>query len=259
MTIYDHIDSSSQASTSGFISIVGAGPGDPDLLTVKALRRIEQADVILYDALHGTEILDLAKDETDLIYAGKHYKDGQCQTQRQDENHQKLKQFALEGKKVVRLKAGDPFIFGRGAEELAFCLQEGLDVEVVTGITAGLAAANNLHIPVTLRGVNSMALFYTGHKRNGRFNDIESVASVLKTNAPVIIYMGLKNLVQLSNELVEFGVDKSTSLQIASKVGHSDQELFTSSLGEIESYLKTVDLPMPSVIIVGKYVEKVKA
>ncbi|WP_423127323.1 uroporphyrinogen-III C-methyltransferase [Gaoshiqia sp. Z1-71] len=235
------------------ISIVGAGPGDPELLTIKALRRIEQADVILYDALHGDEILKLAPVHCLKIYAGKHYQDGQLQTERQCGILRQLREFALAGKRVVRLKAGDPFIFGRGAEELEFCLSANLNVEVVPGITAGLAATAYFHIPATLRGVNSMALFYTGHKRNGGFDDIEVVASVLKTNAPVMIYMGLKNLGFLSDELQKRDIPAQTPLQIVSRVGHPDQKIFTSSLGEVDSLLKAKEPPMPSLIILGTY------
>ncbi len=240
------------------ISIVGAGPGDPELLTVRALRRIEQAEVILYDALHGDEILELASASCLKIYAGKHYQDGQHQTERQDNIHRKLKEFARQGKRVVRLKAGDPFIFGRGAEELEFCLAESLNVEVVPGITAGLAAATCFHIPVTLRGRNSMALFYTGHKRNGGFDDVEVVASVLKTNAPVMIYMGLKNLEYLSDELQKLEVEPDIPLQIVSRVGHPDQQIFTTTLGDVARFLTTVDPPMPSMIILGEHARQLK-
>ena len=240
------------------ISIVGAGPGDPELLTLRALRRIEQADVILYDALHGDEILELASVHCLKIYAGKHYQDGQLQTERQHEILRQLREFALAGKRVVRLKAGDPFIFGRGAEELEFCLSENLNVEVIPGITAGLAATAHFHIPATLRGVNSMALFYTGHKRNGGFDDIEVVASVLKTDAPVMIYMGLKNLGFLSEELQKFAIPAGTPLQIVSRVGHPDQKIFTSTLGEIACFLKAEDPPMPSLIILGTYAQPLK-
>lgn len=235
------------------ISIVGAGPGDPELLTLKALRRIEQADVILYDALHGDEILKLASAGTELIYAGKHYQDGQHQAERQERIHEQLKQFALEGKRVVRLKAGDPFIFGRGAEELEFCLAEQLQVEVVPGITAGLAAASVFHIPVTLRGVNSMALFYTGHKRDGGFDDIDTVASVLQTNAPVLIYMGLKNLCLLSTELIGRGVSPGLPVQIVSRVGHADQKCWSTRLDDLCHFLKNNTPAMPAVILAGSH------
>lgn len=243
--------------SSHLISIVGAGPGDPELLTVRALRRLQEADVILYDALHGTEILEVANPDAARIYAGKHYQDGQHQTERQDKIHRQLKQFAHEGKKVVRLKAGDPFIFGRGAEELAFCLSENLNVEIVPGITAGLAAATCFHIPVTLRNVNSMALFYTGHKRNGGFDNMDEVASVIKANAPVMVYMGLKNLILLAQELINRGIHASVPMQIISRVGHPDQQLFSSTLGAIETYLTQVDPPMPSVIIIGTHTHQV--
>lgn len=241
------------------ISIVGAGPGDPDLLTVKALRRIQQADIILYDALHGEAILELASEHAVKIYAGKHYQDGQHQTERQDKIHAQLKKFALEGKQVVRLKAGDPFIFGRGAEELEFCLKNELQVEVVPGITAGLAAASTFHVPVTLRGVNSMALFYTGHKRNGGFEDIDTVASVLQSNAPVIVYMGLKNLLLLASELLERGVEAEIPVQIASQVGHSNQKIYSTQLFELEKFLSQTQPPMPAVILIGSHCQVVTA
>ncbi|PTN06357.1 uroporphyrinogen-III C-methyltransferase [Mangrovibacterium marinum] len=239
------------------ISIVGAGPGDPDLLTVKALRRIQEADVILYDALHGDEVLQLASTQAVKIYAGKHYQDGQHQTERQDKIHEQLKEYALQGLRVVRLKAGDPFIFGRGAEELEFCFREQLTVEVVPGITAGLAAASAFHIPVTLRGENSMALFYTGHKRNGGFSDIDTVASVLKSNGPVIVYMGLKNLQLLVTALLERGVDRHTPLQISSRVGHADQQNYSTSLEELDGFLRKNEPPMPAVILIGTHAKPV--
>ncbi|WP_372775498.1 uroporphyrinogen-III C-methyltransferase [Mangrovibacterium sp.] len=240
------------------ISIVGAGPGDPELLTIRALRRIEQADIILYDALHGEDILELSSPKCIKIYAGKHYQDGQHQTERQEQIHAQLKLYALQGKRVVRLKAGDPFIFGRGAEELEFCLRENLCIEVVPGITAGLAAATTFHIPVTLRGVNSMALFYTGHKRNGGFVDIETVASVIKANAPVMVYMGLKNLEILVAELLDREVASDTPIQIASRVGHNDQQLYTTSICELSQFLQQNDPPMPAVILLGAYAHKVR-
>lgn len=239
------------------ISITGAGPGDPELLTIKALNRIRQADVILYDALLGEDILKLAPADSLKVYAGKHYQDGQYQAERQTNINKQLKQYALEGKRVVRLKAGDPFIFGRGAEELEFCLSENLNVEVVPGITAGLAAAAGFHIPLTLRGINSMALFYTGHKRSGGFDDIQIVASVLKTNAPVIVYMGLKNLSDLSAELLRNNVPGETPVQIVSCTGHPDQQIYSICLSDVDFFLQRNDPPMPAVIIIGTFVKRI--
>lgn len=235
------------------ISIAGAGPGDPELLTVKALRRIEHADIILYDALHGEEILELAGPDALKIYSGKCYRDGQYQSERQSRINSQLKQYAMEGKQVVRLKAGDPFIFGRGAEELEFCLSENLNVEVIPGITAGLAAATCFHVPLTMRGINSMALFYTGHKRNDGFDDIQLVASVLKTNAPVIIYMGLKNLAVLSAELLQNGIPGNLPVQIVSRAGHPDQQICSSVLSEVGEFLAHTNPPMPAIVIIGTH------
>lgn len=235
------------------ISIAGAGPGDPELLTVKALRRIEHADIILYDALHGEEILELARPDALKIYSGKCYHDGQYQAERQARINDQLKQYAMEGKQVVRLKAGDPFIFGRGAEELEFCLSENLNVEVIPGITAGLAAATCFHVPLTLRGINSMVLFYTGHKRNDGFDDIQLVASVLKTNAPVIIYMGLKNLTALSSELLKNNVPADIPVQMISRAGHPDEQIYSSILSEVDAFPARTNLPMPVVIIIGTH------
>jgi len=238
---------------SHLISIVGAGPGDPELLTVKALRRIEQADMILYDALHGEEILELAGPHALKIYSGKCYQDGQYQPERQSRINSQLREYALEGKQVVRLKAGDPFIFGRGAEELEFCLSEKLNLEGIPGITAGLAAATCFHVPLTLRGINSMALFYTGHKRNDGFDDIQVVASVLKTNAPVMVYMGLKNLSALSSELIKNNVPGDVPVQIVCRAGHADQQIYSSVLSDIGAFLTHTDPPMPAIIIIGTH------
>ncbi len=238
---------------SHLISITGAGPGNPELLTVKALRRIEQADIILYDALHGEEILELARPDALKIYSGKCYQDGQYQAERQSRINSQLRQYALEGKRVVRLKAGDPFIFGRGAEELEFCLSENLNVEVIPGITAGLAAATCFHVPLTLRGINSMALFYTGHKRNDGFDDIKVVASVLKTKAPVMIYMGLKNLLALSAQLLKNSVPGDIPVQIVCRAGHPDQQIYSSFLSDIGVFLAHTAPPMPAIIIMGTH------
>ncbi len=191
------------------------------------------------------------------VYAGKHYQDGQYQAERQTNINKQLKQYALEGKRVVRLKAGDPFIFGRGAEELEFCLSENLNVEVVPGITAGLAATTGFHIPLTLRGVNSMVLFYTAHTRSGGFDEIQTVVSVLKTSAPVIVYMGLKNLSDLSAELLRNNVPGETPVQIVSRTGHPDQQIYSTHLSDVGFFLQRHDPPMPAVIIIGTFAKQI--
>jgi uroporphyrin-III C-methyltransferase len=239
------------------ISIVGAGPGDPELLTLKAHNRLKNANVILYDALLDESILDLCNPGSEKIYVGKLYKDGQNQEERQNEIHASFLTFAKEHKRVVRLKAGDPMIFGRGAEEIRFCENNHLNYEVIPGITAGIAAASLFGIPLTERGRNGMALFYTGHRVDGSFSDLELVVETLKSGSPVIIYMGLNNLADFSDELLKSKIDASTPLQILSKVSQENQMKHSINLGEVENFLLTESPETPAVIIVGKYAEPI--
>ena len=239
------------------ISIVGAGPGDPELLTIKAFNRLKTADVILYDALSGEELLELCNPESEKIYVGKLYKDGQNQEERQNEIHSAFLKFAKENSKVVRLKAGDPMIFGRGAEEIRFCKENQLNYEVIPGITAGIAAASIFEIPLTEREKNGMALFYTGHRIDGGFTDLNSVVQVLKSGSPVVIYMGLNNLVEFSKSLLDSEIDPATPVQILSKVSQSGQEKYSTVLGEVEQFI-TIEKPdTPAIIIIGKFAEQI--
>jgi uroporphyrin-III C-methyltransferase len=235
------------------ISIVGAGPGDPELLTLKACKRLKEADAVLHDALHGDEILKLARKEAELIYAGKFQGDGQCQKERQDDIHQKMAELAGQGKKVVRLKAGDPMVFGRGAEEIRFCKLHGLNYEVIPGITAGIAAAGLLEIPVTERQKSPMVLFYTGHRTNDSLSNIESVIEVLKGEGTVTIYMGLKNIGLLTTRIMEAGIDPETPVQVMSHVGQAAQSLLSSTVSRIVPDIEEKKPITPAVLFIGKY------
>ena len=240
------------------ISIVGAGPGDPELLTIKAAERLKTADVVLYDALLGEAMLELADSKAEKLYVGKLYKDGQDQKLRQEEIHKMMLDFAKQGKRVVRLKAGDPNIYGRGAEEVRFCKKNNLNYEVIPGITAALAGAANFDVPVTERHKCGMALFYTGHRTNGGFSDLDSVISVLKADAPVMIYMGVNNLPDLSEALSKNGVDKATPVQILSKISQTDEEAYETSLENIDTFLKNENPETPAIIIIGKHTTRIK-
>ncbi len=239
------------------ISIVGAGPGDPELLTLKALDRLKSADVVLYDALLGENILGLCRPDAQKIYVGKLYKDGQNQAERQNEIHNSFLKFANQSKKVVRLKAGDPMIFGRGAEEIRFCKENHISYEVIPGITAGIAAASLFEIPLTEREKNGMALFYTGHRVDGSFSDLDTVVETLKSDSPVIIYMGLNNLADFSDALLNLGVDKSMPVQILSKVSQPNQKKYSTELDEVRNFLNIENPETPAVIIVGKFAEPI--
>ena len=239
------------------ISIVGAGPGDPELLTVKALDRLRNADVVLYDALLGEDILGFCKPESEKINVGKLYKDGQNQEERQNEIHTAFVKYASDKKRVVRLKAGDPMIFGRGAEEVRFCKENQLNYEVIPGITAGIAAASIFEIPLTEREKNGMALFYTGHRIDGGFTDLNAVVQVLNSGSPVVIYMGLNNLVEFSKSILNSVIDPATPVQILSKLSQKGQAKYSTVLGEVEHFLANEKPATPAMIIIGKFAEKI--
>ena len=239
------------------ISIVGAGPGDPEFLTIKALDRLKNADVVLYDALSGEEILGFCKTDAEKIYVGKLYKDGQNQEERQNEIHAAFIKYANDKKRVVRLKAGDPMIFGRGAEEIRFCKENQLNYEVIPGITAGIAAASIFEIPLTEREKNGMALFYTGHRIDGGFTDLNAVIQVLKSGSPVVSYMGLNNLVEFSKSLIDTEIDTATPVQILSKVSQPRQKKYSTVLGEVEHFIANEKPVTPAMIIIGKFAEQI--
>jgi uroporphyrin-III C-methyltransferase len=241
---------------SGLISIVGAGPGDPELLTLKALRRIQEADYLLHDALVSKEILDLAKPEVQRIYVGKVYHDGQDQTERQDWINQLLIDLVARELKVVRLKSGDPMIFGRGAEEIRFCIENKLNYEVIPGVTSALGAASLHGIPLTERGKNSMVLFGTGSYCDGDFCDLDSFVSVLKSGSPIIFFMGLNKLVHLATRLMENSISPETKVQILSKISQPDSSATEGTLGSIAQQLAEQKPPMPALVIIGQNVER---
>lgn len=238
------------------VSIVGAGPGDPDLLTVKAHNRILSADFILHDALVSAEILRLAAPTAQLVYVGKLYEDGQDQGERQEWINRTIVDLAAQGKKIVRLKSGDPMIFGRGAEEIRFCIENKLNYEVIPGVTAAIGAAALYGIPLTERGKNSMVLLGTGHYCEGDFCDLDSFVSVLKSDSPVIFYMGLNKLVHLSQRLMDKGISGDTKIQILSKVSLPEASTVDARLDNIAEVLSTGKPPTPALIVVGRNIQR---
>jgi uroporphyrin-III C-methyltransferase len=234
------------------ISIVGAGPGDPELLTVKAQKRLKEADVILYDASMGPEMLRLTKPGAIRKFVGKSHSDGQDQTLRQDAIHQEFLIWAAQDKHILRLKAGDPMVFGRGAEEIRFCKQHGLNYEVIPGLTAGVAASSLFSLPLTERGKNNMILFYTGQDKGNGFPDLHTIAAVLKNGSPVLVYMGLKTLPELADQLMRNAVDAATPVQVLCKISQEDQVSLSSRLRDIEHLLQDERPPTPTMVIIGK-------
>jgi uroporphyrin-III C-methyltransferase len=230
--------------------IVGAGPGDPDLITVKGLRCIQKADVILYDRLVNPDILKEAKRDCHLIYCGKQ---PNYHTLEQETINHLLVKYTKQGKNVVRLKGGDPFVFGRGAEEVEALVEQGLPVEVVPGITAGVAAPAYAGIPITHRELGSSFAIVTGHKPKGKPTEInwKSLSTAVDTLA---IYMGITNLPYICEELMKHGKKANTPVAIIQEGTTSTQRTVTGTLGSIVHIVKKEAIQNPAMIVVGEVV-----
>ncbi|WP_422365793.1 siroheme synthase CysG [Pelagibius sp.] len=231
----------------GSVAIVGAGPGDPDLLTFKAMRRLQEADVILYDKLVGPEIIDYARRDAERIYVGKAKAN---HSKSQDEINALMAEHALAGKRVVRLKGGDPFIFGRGGEEMDYLESRGVAVEVVPGVTAAAGCAAAAGIPLTLRGTALAVTFLTGHARDGEPDlDWASLASGKQTLA---VYMGVSTAEIVAQRLIEHGLAASTPVAVIENGTRSDQRVVTGRLHELNDRLQREGIAGPALIIIGE-------
>ncbi|MFJ7935856.1 uroporphyrinogen-III C-methyltransferase [Sporosarcina sp. NPDC096371] len=234
----------------GKVYLVGAGPGDVDLITVKGLKCIQEADVILYDRLINKELLSYAKPGADLIYCGKlpNY-----HAMIQETINHFLVKYAKQGKMVTRLKGGDPFIFGRGAEEAEALVDHGIPFEVIPGITAGIAAPAYAGIPVTHRELSSSFAIVTGHMRAGKSDSIhwESLAKGIDTLA---IYMGVGNLPYICEQLMQYGKPLSTPVALIHWGTTVEQQTVTGTLATIVDVAEKSCIKNPSMIVVGEVV-----
>ncbi|MGL1289505.1 uroporphyrinogen-III C-methyltransferase [Vibrio parahaemolyticus] len=228
----------------GFVSLVGAGPGDPDLLTVKGLKAIQAAEVVVYDRLVSKEILELAQASAEMIYVGKKL-DFHCVPQ--DQINQILVEKAQEGKRVVRLKGGDSFIFGRGGEELEELAEYGIQYEVVPGITAAAGATAYAGIPLTHRDHAQSVQFITGHvQKDGREIEWRSLA---QSNNTLVFYMGLKQSSHIMDKLITHGLDPEMSCAIIENGTRPEQRVFQGKLNELSSMAEQA--VSPALIVVG--------
>lgn len=232
------------------VYIVGAGPGDADLITVKGLKVIQQADVILYDRLINNELLEEAKEGAELVFCGK--LPGK-HAMIQEQIHEQLVYFAQQGKVVVRLKGGDPFVFGRGAEEAVVLAEHQIPFEIVPGITSGIAAAAYAGIPVTHRDLGSSFAIVTGHMQEGKDDSIkwESLATGIDT---IAIYMGVQNLPYIVGKLVGHGRAATTPVALIHWGTYEKQRTVTATLETIEAVVKEQRIENPSIILVGEVV-----
>ncbi|NGZ13546.1 uroporphyrinogen-III C-methyltransferase [Vibrio aestuarianus] len=232
------------ATTCGFVSLVGAGPGDPDLLTVKGLRVISQAQVVVYDRLVSQRILALAPKNAEMIYVGKQL-DFHCVPQ--DQINQVLVDKAKEGKKVVRLKGGDSFIFGRGGEELETLAENDIAYEVVPGITAAMGCTSYAGIPLTHRDHAQSVQFITGHlQKDGQEINWRCLA---QDNQTLVFYMGLKQCPNITRNLLDAGLSAETSCAIIERGTTPQQRVFSGSLSQLPELAQQAE--SPALIVVG--------
>jgi len=234
----------------GEVYLIGAGPGDPDLLTFRALRLMQMADVVVYDRLVAPPILDLARRDADQIYVGKE-RDNHALSQ--ENINQLLVRLAKEGKRVVRLKGGDPFIFGRGGEEIATLMENGVSFQVVPGITAASGCATYSGIPLTHRDYAQSVVFVTGHLQDGSV-DLNWKA-LAHTNQTIVFYMGLHGVGVLSEQLIKHGLPETTPVALVQQGTTQNQRVVISDLKNLEATVKTEQVKPPTIIIVGKVVE----
>jgi uroporphyrin-III C-methyltransferase len=238
----------------GKVFLVGAGPGDPELLTLKAARVLRDAEVILHDDLVSEAIIDAFCRHARLIEVGKR---GGCRSTAQRFIERLLIAEARAGRRVVRLKGGDPFVFGRGGEEMIALHAAGIEVEVVNGITSGLAAPTALGIPLTRRDACHGAIFVTGHATDDAEGpDWTALAAAAQSGLTLVIYMGMSRLGAITDALLRGGLDGGTPAAVVQNATLPDQRALFSSLRRLECDCATRRLASPGVIVIGEVVRE---
>jgi uroporphyrin-III C-methyltransferase len=243
--------------TTGKVTLVGAGPGDPELLTLKALKAIRSATVLLVDDLVSPEIVAHASPTARVVHVGKR---GGCKSTPQAFIERLMIMAAREGEDVVRLKGGDPFIFGRGGEEVEHLQAAGVEVEIVNGITSGLAAVTSLGVPLTHREHAHGVVFVTGHAQSGsQGTDWRALAATARdAKLTLVIYMGVSGAGRIQEELLS-GLPASTPVAIVQHASLQTQRHAVTTLGELEETIAREQLASPSVIVVGDVISGVAA
>ncbi|NOI30559.1 uroporphyrinogen-III C-methyltransferase [Vibrio coralliilyticus] len=232
---------------SGEVALIGAGPGDLELLTIKALRFLQQADVVLYDYLVSDEIMALVPSDTILVCVGKR---AGHHSVPQEKTNQLLVDFAQQGHRVVRIKGGDPFIFGRGGEELEVLADAGVSFHVVPGITAAAGATAYAGIPLTHRDYAQTAMFITGHLKAE--SDQMDWSTLARGNQTLVIYMGLMKSEYIQGQLIEHGRSPDTPIAIIERGTQSCQKVFKGQLSQLATLAQ--DAESPSLIVIGEVV-----
>jgi uroporphyrin-III C-methyltransferase/precorrin-2 dehydrogenase/sirohydrochlorin ferrochelatase len=233
----------------GEVYLVGTGPGDPDLLTFRALRLMQQADVVLYDRLIGDGILNLVRRDAERIYVGKLPENHSIP---QEEIGKMLIRLALEGKRVLRLKGGDPFVFGRGGEEIEALSEHGIAFQVIPGVTAAVGCASYAGIPLTHRDHAQGCMFVTGHEKDGELN--LNWKSLIQPRQTVVVYMGLSSIGAITGGFIANGADPATPAAIIENGTRAGQRVITGTLESLSEQTKEAGIKSPALIIVGSVV-----
>ena len=244
------LDDQDTSVKKGEVFLVGGGPGDPDLLTFRALRLMQQCDVCVYDKLVSPEVMELVRRDAELIYVGKARDQ---HTMPQEEINELLAKLALQGKRVLRLKGGDPFIFGRGGEEIETLMQHGVPFQVVPGITAANGVSSYAGIPLTHRDYAQACLFITGHLKDGTL-DLDW-ASMARPKQTVVIYMGLVGLAQICEKLIEHGVSADMPVAVVQQGTTQRQKVVTATLVDLAEKVSIAGLKPPCLTIIGEVVQ----
>lgn len=232
--------------TMGRIHLVGAGPGDPELLTLRAVRRLQEADVIIYDKLVGPDILEYARPDADRLYVGK--SKGQ-HSRSQAEINALMAHHAAQGKTVVRLKGGDPFVFGRGGEEMDSLLALGIPVDVVPGITAATGCAAAAGIPLTHRDHAGAVTFISGHAKDGE--PALDWAGLARAKQTLVIYMGVSTAGRIADRLIAHGMDPHIPVAIIENGTLPTQKLAFGALVDLEGLIADHDVSGPALLVIG--------
>ena len=235
----------------GWVWLVGAGPGDPGLLTLLAHHGLRAADVVVYDALVDERVLGLARREAELVYAGKR---GGKPSPSQPDISKRLVQFARQGKRVLRLKGGDPLVFGRGGEEALALVAAGVPFRIVPGITAGIGGLAYAGIPTTHRDTNHTVTFVTGHAAGGDVPDTIDWAALARGSGALVIYMALKHLERIAAQLVAGGLEPSTPVAVVAHATAADQRVLETDLARAAADVAAHGIEAPAVIAVGDIV-----
>lgn len=246
--VEDELENAGSMKT-GEVYLVGGGPGDPDLLTFRALRLMQQADVIVHDRLVSQGVLDLCRRDAEMIYVGK---ERNKHTFRQEGINELLVRLAKQGKRVCRLKGGDPFIFGRGGEEIDTLVDEGVPFQVVPGITAASGVASYAGIPLTHRDYSQAVVFVTAHLKDGTTN--LNWTGLVQPNQTLVFYMGLVGVEAICKGLISHGMSKDMPMSLVQRATTRDQKVLIGTLENMPELVKKSDIKPPTLIIVGEVV-----